>query len=81
VAILSFILPPLFHFYLIILPKLNRPKSAIYSHYQESWNEDEIRSHYYRGIAHIAVGVLLSIVATVVTTYDAILKLQSGEGC
>jgi hypothetical protein len=43
--------------------------------------ENEAKNHYYRGVAHTVGGILLSIIATSVTVYDVISKLESGHGC
>jgi hypothetical protein len=85
VAILSFVLPPLFHLFIITIPKLEKQKSAISvinsfsSHEKE--HENEIKNQYYRGVAHSIGGIALSIVATTVTTTYVIEKLYHGESC
>lgn len=82
VAILSFVLPPLFHLYIITVPNLTKHQSAIMVNREERERlENEAKNHYYRGVAHTVGGILLSIIATSVTVYDVISKLESGHGC
>ena len=81
-AILSFVLPPLFHLYIITVPNLTKHQSAIMVNREEREQlENEAKNHYYRGVAHTVGGILLSIIATSVTVYDVISKLESGHGC
>jgi hypothetical protein len=85
VAILSFVLPPVFHLFIITIPKMEKHKSAIsminkFSSHEEE-DENEIKNQYYRGVAHSLGGIALSIVATMVTTSYVIEKLYRGESC
>lgn len=83
VVILSFILPPLFHLFIITVPKLNKQKSAI-SQQSLSYMEDDekvIKRNYYIGVAHTLAGIVLSLIATSVTAFDVWSKLSSGAGC
>jgi hypothetical protein len=88
VATLSFILPPLFHLFLITLPKLNKQKSAIaksssqhYQQYEEVDDEEQLKRDYYKGVVHTVAGILLSAIATSITCYDAVTKLMHGGVC
>lgn len=83
VVILSFILPPLFHLFIITVPKLNKQKSAISQQSLSYMEEDEkvIKRNYYFGVAHTLAGIVLSLIATSVTAFDVWSKLSSGAGC
>lgn len=84
-VILSFILPPLFHLYIITIPKLHKQKSAIATlnnlDYLGADDEQTLKRNYYLGVAHTVGGIILSVVATSVTAYDVASKLSSGAGC
>lgn len=87
VSILTFILPPILHFRLVTLRLLNENLlsiTRIQNKYLQAYLKDDKISpkvQYSLDLLLTALGILISVVATIITTQDAMKTLESYGSC